>query len=365
MLILSHYHLVVLCLYCACAKVGTKQTRGSDYKDSTNVNMRFREYGGSAQGPAKSWVFTLNNYTEDHVQKLEELGADADVVSYLVFGREVGESGTPHLQGCVTFKKARRRNAVARDIPNAWLAVAKHLARARKYCLKEDENAFVADHRKQGSRTDLEEVVETLRGGTIVSVLEQHPETYVKFHGGLDKLASAWQTPRDPSKPPQVWWIYGSTGVGKSRYVHEMEQDLWVSMGTHKWWEGYNQQSAMLIDDMRCNYAPFNELLKIIDRYPYRAERKGSSIQVNSDRIYITSQYPPHKVYNRENRNSEDIRQLYRRLTRVIHAQSSYTALPESSFSFIRHGVLFESKSIEDLLQDDQETACASFFNPP
>lgn len=327
-------------------------------------NLNVSPGATSSNSPSRSWVFTVNNYTPEAIEALVELGNDASVVTYVVAGREVGESGTPHLQGCITFTKPHRRSGVAKMIPNAWLEPAKRLFHAREYCKKQDPEPVEIDNRKQGQRTDLEMVVATLQTGGMKAVVDEHPCMFVKFHGGLERLEVRLQSPRDPGRPPQVWWIYGPTGSGKSRFVHETEPDLWVALGGHKWWEGYTQQAAILIDDMRCNYAPFNELLKIIDRYPYTAERKGGSVQVNSPRIYITSQFPPHKVYNRENRNDEDIRQLYRRLGAVYEAHRTYTSFEGSSF--LRHGVKFQAKNVEELLALDQESGNLSpgFVNP-
>ena len=55
----------------------------------------------------KKWVFTLNNYTEsDIVEILETL--ESNICEKYGFQTEVGENGTPHLQGAIWLKKAMR-----------------------------------------------------------------------------------------------------------------------------------------------------------------------------------------------------------------------------------------------------------------
>ena len=56
--------------------------------------------------PAKYWAFTLNNYTDDDILELKSI--DSSKVPRLVFQQEIGENGTPHLQGALMFKNKGR-----------------------------------------------------------------------------------------------------------------------------------------------------------------------------------------------------------------------------------------------------------------
>lgn len=319
-------------------------------------------------GPARSWVFTVNNYSADYIDRLKLLGENERMpVRYLVVGREVGAEGTPHLQGCITFKDHKRRNAVSLLIPGAYVAVARSVVHARKYCTKEDPEPLIIDNLKQGERTDLHRSTDLVVTGGVRALIEDEPHMYVRYHAGFEKLEARLFLPRDPEHPPEVIWLYGPTGTGKTRYVYEKtkELSLWPAMATAKWWEGYVQQDAILIDDMRSNFATFNDLLKILDRYPYSQEKKGSSIPINSKYIYITSQFPPHKVYCREKRAQEDIRQLYRRITKIIHVGVEVADLPDDPSRVEQHfGNYFVVEDAEALIASDN-SAYADGFNPP
>ena len=45
----------------------------------------------------KNWVFTLNNYTEDDLAQIKRFFETMCV--YGIFETEIGEQGTPHVQG--------------------------------------------------------------------------------------------------------------------------------------------------------------------------------------------------------------------------------------------------------------------------
>jgi len=78
---------------------------------------------------AKRWVYTINNYKEEY--PLEEES------SYHVYGREVGENGTPHLQGFIIFKNRKRLTQLQKLLPGGHYEVARGKnQQASDYCKK-------------------------------------------------------------------------------------------------------------------------------------------------------------------------------------------------------------------------------------
>ena len=55
------------------------------------------------------FVFTINNYTDEDIDYLE----NTDLFHYVCYGREVGENLTPHLQGYFEFKNGNRKSLSA------------------------------------------------------------------------------------------------------------------------------------------------------------------------------------------------------------------------------------------------------------
>lgn len=274
----------------------------------------------------KSWIYTLNNYTVEDVKRFKDFE-----FTYQVIGYEVGDSGTPHLQGFITWKRSYRLSQLKKLVPRAhWEpAVATDAA---NYCMK--ENYEVIDNRKQGKRTDLMDAISLLQEGGIVAVKEHAPEVYVKYHSGLEKLAI-------PSGKrmwiPEVTWLWGPTGVGKTQFVLRMETtSLWISNKTLQWWQGYKGQEAVLFDDFRRDFCEFHTLLRYLDSTPMEVEVKGGSVPLLAKRIYITCPYAPEVLYH--GRVMEDIAQLLRRITTVVpmgmnQQVPSYIPLPKNTMT--------------------------------
>lgn len=163
------------------------------------------------RGPrAKNWTFTLNNYTDEDVARLSL--PLPGTVAYLIFGKEVGESGTPHLQGYVSFKNRVRMQHVLAFTGQAHLEIARFPQRAIEYCKKEGDfyEFGVAPAVTQGKRTDMEAFKDSVKSGIydFAELRELHSEIcaqyprFVKEY--VDDNKPKYRVPCHPLRPWQA-----------------------------------------------------------------------------------------------------------------------------------------------------------------
>jgi len=232
------------------------------------------------------WCFTLNNFTPDEYANIKKLEC-----KYSVIGKEVGDhGGTPHLQGFIIFKKKLSLSGVKKLLPRAHLEVAKGTSvQAADYCKKDGDYDEMGEVPSQGKRTDLEAATDLIReGASMLQVAESCPTTFVKFGRGLRDLKLTLDKPYTPSGLRGEWY-WGAPGTGKSRKAREENPDAFLK-SQNKWFDGYNGESVIILDDMDTNV--LGHYLKIwADRYPCTGETKGGTINLSHDKFIITSNY--------------------------------------------------------------------------
>ena len=108
--------------------------------------------------------------------------------------------------------------------------------------------------------------------------------------------------------------FYGPTGTGKSKKASEFNDAYWQD--DTQWWEGYDKQETVVLDDFRSSNMKFNHLFKVLDRYPMIVQNKGGYRQLNSKNIIIiiiiiTTNKHPKDCYNLP---GKQIEQLLRRI---------------------------------------------------
>lgn len=242
------------------------------------------------QERSRGWCFTLNNPTEWDNVDIDKL---ADESSYLIYGKETGESGTPHLQGFVYFSTLKSFNQLRDLLPRAHVEKQRGtLDAAIEYCKKDGDYIEKGErpYGPSGQKNMWKEVKDLARAGRLKEIEDKFPSIFIRYHSKLLGL-------HKPERPTILevleneWWV-GPTGTGKSRTLWSLYPNHY-SKSLNKWWDGYEQEETVAIEE----WAPKNEVtasfLKVwADRYPFNAEIKGGTLQkIRPKRIIVLSNY--------------------------------------------------------------------------
>ena len=137
------------------------------------------------------WCFTLNNPTEDEEQHVSDWLAGPQCM-YGCYGREVGESGTPHLQGFIILCNSNRLSFLRNQLSQRahYERARGTSAQARDYCRKDgDFEEFGTFPSRQGKRSDLDDLIswadafaeEHGRAPSSPDIAKHQPHAYIKY----------------------------------------------------------------------------------------------------------------------------------------------------------------------------------------
>lgn len=243
---------------------------------------------------SRYWCFTTNNYTDEDLNQLNDIGNSEDV-RYLVYGKELSTLLTPHLQGFVIFNKPQRFNGALLKLPNG-----SHLEQRSKnstnqqaadYCKKDDDYVEHGILKSQGHRSDLDVVADKIKQGvSMQDVAIDHSSTYIRNYRGIAAFKSLLTQDYTPDTVRGIWYV-GSPGTGKSRKAREDNPEAYLK-SQNKWWDGYAGEKVVIWDDLDRGAVGLGHHLKIwTDRYPCSGEIKGGIVKLQHDKMIVTSNY--------------------------------------------------------------------------
>jgi len=148
----------------------------SDGNSNTNPKVRWNN-----REQARHWFLTFNNYTEDDANRIQSALSNSEDVVSAIIGKEVGASGTPHLQGYIHFVKKKRQSTVHaffdyKHVVMNLETTEKPLA-AFRYCMKEDNYYVVGKNLDEIARAKT-----TSKAGTGKS-----NDDYAEAHVAIEK----------------------------------------------------------------------------------------------------------------------------------------------------------------------------------
>lgn len=149
----------------------------------------------------RRYCFTLNNWVPEDETRLSELAA-GDRVKYLVYGRETGDSGTPHLQGFVIFNSSVLFNTAKQLLGDRCHLEAAHgtSIQASDYCKKDGDFVEFGDLGVQpGKRSDWDRykewVVELGKVPTQQEIILAFPSLWARYRKACLEYAEALNPP--------------------------------------------------------------------------------------------------------------------------------------------------------------------------
>jgi len=77
-------------------------------------------------------------------------------------------------------------------------------------------------------------------------------------------------------------WIYGSPGTGKTHRSRELGGESYYIKAQNKWWDGYQQEKTVILDDFdKAGSALAHHLKLWTDRWDKTGEVKFGTIPLN------------------------------------------------------------------------------------
>lgn len=250
----------------------------------------------------RSFCFTLNNYNHTEQEQLRQLSC-----KYLIFGREVGDSGTPHLQGYVYFNSAKTLSAAIKAFPRrAHLECAKADAAANyKYCTKDgDFEEFGQRPKSQEEKGEDEKkryqrAWEHAKQGKMEDI---DPDIRVRLYGTLKKIRADYLPIPQAQDKMDFHWYVGPAGCGKTWMARTKNKDHYLKDPNNKWWCGYAGQHCAILEDYdkKCDPMLQQMLKRWCDHWPFAAETKGGHINIRPPKIIITSNYTMRETFGHD-----------------------------------------------------------------
>lgn len=284
---------------------------------------------GSGPNPSRSWCVTWNNPPAAPALTVGEKN-----LRYAVWQLEEGEEcGTPHFQMYLEFDKPVRMAAVkALLAPEVHCEVRRGTREeARDYCRKEEsrkEGPWEVGTWTggQGARSDLAALMEIINGGgNARDAWHLHPELMFRYYRGFNEARLALQGAQQ--RPDiHVKVLYGESGTGKTREAErlaaefEAEGKAVYRKAPGKWWDGYNGEEVVIMDEFYGSWMHYAEFLRLIDRYPLSVECKGGTIPMRACTIIITSNSEPALWYP----NIVEKLPVLRRLHSITHYRHGF-----------------------------------------
>lgn len=254
-----------------------------------------------------NWCFTVNNYTSTDEQLFQDLN-----VRFIIYGRETGDNGTPHLQGFLQLEKKKRFTGMKKIHPKAhWEPMRSTVHDCITYCSKQDQSPFrKGEPIIKGQRTDIASFVDAIEESprTQKELIKTFPHVMARYPQFAHTVQKTFHPRINKAKYPPRWPLQefcsyvkplvfiGAPGIGKTQYAKaHFEKPLLIS-GLDEL-RDYNSEEhdGIIFDDIDLDRLPRHIQIHLTDYEDDRGinVKYGTVIiPAGTKKIFTLNQYP-------------------------------------------------------------------------
>ncbi len=298
-------------------------------------------------GSARAYVFTWQLPEE---YQLLETGEGSELSEWLssfiveqtetkfaIWQLERGEETRRlHLQGYIHLSiktsmggvRSRHANLMAAYLKAARASPAKAIEYCRKARTRVAGPWTIGEEASCGQgKNRLREVCERIcEGDDDKTIATNFPEVWLRYYKGTREYRRI-QRRRDPRVGRlSVIVFYGQPRSGKTftaKALAEAGESCYEFMFQHggtTWWDGYNGETDILINEFSNNF-PYHYALNLLDNYDVKVQTKGGMETLNAHRIWITCM-DPMKLWYPNTTTHRDA--LYERITHIYRWEGKF-----------------------------------------
>lgn len=287
---------------------------------------------------ATDWLLTIPmaTHTADDVSRLYSLLGAAGIYQ----GEEGQDTGYKHWQSFIQLPTRKRFSTLKRDLTNLgfddchieprYSSVAACVA----YCSKVD-TAIVPPvtigtinmRDKQGTRQDLSDMRSLIvddgytARDVILADTDNKSARYTRWLHELEDAKNA-QKYSILERDIEVYYLYGSPGVGKTRHVYDRygAKDIYRVTDYKHPFDSYAYQPVLLLDEFNAQIS-WEQLLVLLDRYPTELPARYANKWAAYTTVWLVSNHPLKDQYAGQislTRNA-----LYRRINAYYHMDNA------------------------------------------
>lgn len=193
------------------SKLIVETSKAKPKKSATNAKKKGKTISKPKESEmnkkSRGWSFTLNNYTTEELDNLENLdcGKTNRIRGIQYVGQKCPTTGTPHLQGYIIFNDRPRGSMVKKELKTKRVNVeaiyadseSNDIYTSRSDTFDKEANIFVRKGDPtlhQGKRNDINKIIDNLKGGMeIKEAIDGNEKAFIKYHTGITKYSSMVQ----------------------------------------------------------------------------------------------------------------------------------------------------------------------------